>query len=239
MLTNTQTNRLASTETLVQVLQEEQAAYAADKPLQRLVAELATWVTDLKPLRRQVLLTPGTSAGTATDDKSESKLLLATLAAEVGGDALAYAAEKHKPALLAAADHGTSELERMRDSVLVTTATELRDAAKAELQANPQDFGEYLTPERLADLDAALAAFDAEKTAPQAEKTSGQGARTSLRTQFKALSALTADRLRPLMRKYKRSNPAFWQRVEAAASIVNHAATHATATPKPTPITPA
>lgn len=234
MLTNTQTNRLASTETLVQVLQEEQAAYAADKPLQRLVGELATWVADLKPLRRQVLRTPGTSAGTATDDKSESKLLLATLAAEVGGDALAYAAEKHKPALLAAADHGTAELERMRDSELITTATELLDAVKAELQASPQDFGEYLTPERIADLDAALIAFDAEKTTPQAEKTSGQGARTSLRTRFKTLTTLTADRLRPLMRKYKRGNRPFWDRVKAAAGVIDHAATHATATPKPT-----
>jgi len=233
MLTNSQTNRLAATETLVQVLHAEAKAYTADKPMKRLVGELADWVQDLNPLRQQVLHTPGNSAGPAATDKATEKQHLATVAAEIGGDALAYANETHHTTLQAAANYGTSVLVRMRDSLLVTTTTDLLQAVRAELLAQPDQFSEFIDDDRVTELAEAIEAFDDGKSDPQVEQSSGQGARVSLRTRFKALTTLTRGRLKPLMRKYKRRNPDFWQRIEAARKVVDRPATHASPTPPP------
>ncbi len=215
MLTAKQDNRLTAAENTVAALAADPAPYRQDKALQAIVRELTGITTALAPLRQQGLRTvsKGQSKG-----KKKRRVLLATVAAEVAGDAYSYAAVVPDRPLQASVDYNYSLLREMRDTALVDTAEHILTVATAHAPAL-EDYG--ITPARLAELRAALDAFTGTKNDPRQQISEGKAARLAIKEQFSALAALSEDRLDRSLRKYARSHPEFYQRIVAAEKVID------------------
>lgn len=224
MLTAKQDNRLTAAENLLAALKKDPAPYARDPSLQRIVQELDAFVAALAPLRQQA---QRSSSGGPGEEKTTARLHLATVAAEVAGDLFAYAAEQKLPRVQALADYHESQLANLRGSRLTDVATVLLDELPAHQPALSADYG--LDAARTQELQAAIQAYATQKTAPRQAAVEGKTARTGLRAQFSSMSTLLKDRFARGLRKYKRANPAFYERVKSAREVVDRAGSQ----PKP------
>ncbi|GAB3831203.1 hypothetical protein [Hymenobacter jeollabukensis] len=215
MLTAKQDNRLTAAQNVVLALEHDHAPYQHDKALQRALADLKQLTDDLAPLRQQALRKaskPATAAKTARRD------LLCTAAAEVAGDLYAYAIDQQDRALQAAANQNYSGLYELRATALTDTAQHLLDLATEH--ARPlEEYG--LTQERLQELQDALTAFGGSKNDPRQQISEGKATRLAIKDKFSQLAALLEDRLDRSLRKYARSHPEFYQRIQAARLIID------------------
>ncbi|PJJ58600.1 hypothetical protein [Hymenobacter chitinivorans] len=215
MLTAKQDNRLTAAENTLAALREDATPYQRDQALQDIIADLQQFTTDLEPLRQKIR--PKATKG-KTDAKTDRRELLAVSAGEVAGDLYAYATAKTDRPLQNAANHSYGTLLNLRATALTDTAQEILDHATTHAQA----LEKYdVTPERLAELKAALAAFSTGKNDPRQETTKGQAARLAIKAKFSELATLLEDRLDRSMRKYARSHPEFYHRVTAARQIID------------------
>jgi hypothetical protein len=226
MLTAKQDNRLTAAENTLTALQQDAAPYQRDKALQQALTELQQLTTDLLPLRQQTLR-PSKGKTVAKADRRE---LLATSAGEIAGDLYAYATDQQDRTLQAAANHSYGSLVKLRATALADHAQHLLDLATDHAKAL-DDYG--VTPERLQELQAALTAFNGGKNDPRQQISTGKAARLSIKTKFSNLATLLEDRLDRSLRKYARSHPEFYQRIQAARKVIDRPGTHKGGDEKP------
>lgn len=222
MLTAKQDNRLTAAENLSAALKTDPTPYVADKALKAVAQRLDEIIADMQPLRTATQRTA--TAGAPTGGKSEKETAretLATVTAEIAGDVFAYASdpEKKQPALQALSDYNEGDLRNLRGSRLSDVAT----ALLKELPNHQAVLGDVygLDKARIKELDDATKAFNGLKTAPRQAQVDGKATRVSLRTEFAELATLLQDRFQRLMRKYKRRDAAFYNRVMAARAVVD------------------
>ncbi|WBO84739.1 hypothetical protein [Hymenobacter yonginensis] len=203
MLTAKQDNRLTAAQNTLLALRQDPTPYQQDKALQNTLAELQQLTDDLGPLRQQ---TQRASKG-KTAAKTDRREQLATSASEIAGDLYAYATAQQDPGLQASANHSYGTLLNLR-------ANALTDAAQHLL-----DYG--VSPERLAELRDTLAAFSTSKNDPRQQISEAKAARLAIKDKFSQLATLLEDRLDRSLRKYARSAPEFYQRIQAARLIID------------------
>jgi len=220
MLTAKQDNRLSAAETLAAALKKDPAPYAADKALTIVAQRLDEIIADMQPLRTATQRTAkaGAPAG-GSSDKETARETLAIVAAEIAGDVFAYASEQKLPTLQALADYNETGLLKLRGSRLSDVATALLKELPNHKAVLEDEYG--LDKARIKELEDAIKAFNGLKTAPREAQIDGKAARTSLRTEFAELGTLLKDRFQRLMRKYKRRDPAFHDRIMAARAVVD------------------
>ena len=220
MLTAKQDNRLSAAETLSAALKADPTPYAADKEIKTVAKRLDEIIADMQPLRTATQRTAkaGAPAG-GSSDKETARETLAIVAAEIAGDVFAYASEQKLPTLQALADYNETGLLKLRGSRLSDVATALLKELPNHKAVLEDEYG--LDKARIKELEDAIKAFNGLKTAPREAQIDGKAARTSLRTEFAELGTLLKDRFQRLMRKYKRRDPAFHDRIMAARAVVD------------------
>ncbi|MCC3157985.1 hypothetical protein LJ737_12105 [Hymenobacter sp. 15J16-1T3B] len=214
MLTAKQDNRLTAAQNVLLALGRDAAPYQQDKALQRALAELQQLADDLTPLRQETLR-PAKGASAAKTDRRE---LLATSAGEIAGDLYAYATDQQDRALQAAANHSYGTLARLRATALTDVAQHLLDLATQHSKPL-EDYD--VTQARLQELREALAAFDGSKNDPRQQISEAKAARLAIKAKFSQLATLLEDRLDRSLRKYARSHPDFYQRIQAARLVID------------------
>ncbi|QIX62232.1 hypothetical protein HER32_14000 [Hymenobacter sp. BT18] len=220
MLTARQDNRLTAAENVSAALAEAAPTYTADKALQKIRTDLDALLAALKPLRQQGLRTASQGA---SKTKTQRRELLATAAAEVAGDVYSYATDQQNRTLQTSADYNYSTLYELRATALVDIAQHIYDEATTHKTALA-DYG--LTPARLTELQTALTSFNGGKNDPRQQISEGKAARLAIKDQFAQLATLLEDRLERSLRKYARSAPAFYQRIQAARIVVDRPGSH-------------
>ncbi|RAK63822.1 hypothetical protein [Hymenobacter edaphi] len=214
MLTAKQDNRLTAAQNVLLALGHDTTPYQQDKAFQRALTELQQLTDDLAPLRQQTLR-PVKGKTAAKTDRRE---LLATSAGEIAGDLYAYATDQQDRSLQAAANHSYGTLARLRATALTDVAQHLLDLATKHAQPL-EEYG--LTQERLQELQDVLTAFNGSKNDPRQQISEGKAARLAIKAKFSDLATLLEDRLDRSLRKYARSHPAFYQRIQAARLIID------------------
>ncbi|MBO2009239.1 hypothetical protein [Hymenobacter negativus] len=220
MLTAKQDNRLTAAETLAAALKADPAPYAADKALQAVAKRLDEIIADMQLLRTATQRTA--QSGAPAGDKSEKEIARETLAivtAEIAGDVFAYASEKKLPSLQALADYNENGLGKLRGSRLSDVATALLEELPNHKAVLEDDYG--LDKARTKELQDAITAFNDLKTSPRQAQIDGKTTRISLRAEFAELGSLLQDRLMRLLRKYKRRDVDFYNRITAARAVVD------------------
>jgi hypothetical protein len=221
MLTAKQDNRLTAAENLFVALKKDPTPYQADKALQAIVQQLDAFITRLKPLREQA---QRNNNGGPSTGKSAARLHLATVTAEVAGDVFAYASKNQLPIIQALADYNEGQLRNLRGSRLTDVATAIFNELPNHQPQLGQDYA--LDAARSLEFEDAIAAYDKQKTKPRQSIVEGQAARTSLRTEFSTLSTLLKDQFARGMRKYKRSNKEFYDRIIGAREVIDRPGSH-------------
>ncbi|MGY3087479.1 hypothetical protein ACVWYF_000505 [Hymenobacter sp. UYAg731] len=222
MLTAKQDNRLTAAENLSAALKANPTPYAADKALQTVAQRLDEIIADMQPLRTATQRTanPGAPAG-GKSDKENARATLAMIAGEIAGDVFAYASDPHKkqPTLQALSDYSEADLLNLRGSRLSDVATALLAELPNHKAVLEDEYG--IDKARIQELQDAIGAFNGLKTAPRQAQVDGKATRTSLRAEFAELGTLLKDRFQRLMRKYKRRDAEFYNRVIDARAVVD------------------
>ena len=234
MLTAKQDNRLTAAENLAVALKADPTPYANDKALKAVAQRLDEIIADMQPLRTATQRTAqGSAPAGGKSDKQTARETLALVTAEIAGDVFAYASDpkKKQPALQALSDYSEGDLLNLRGSRLSDVATALLAELPNHKAVLEDEYG--VDKDRIKELDEAIKDFNALKTAPRQAQVAGKAARTSLRTEFAELGDLLKDRFQRQMRKYKRRNTPFYNRVMDARAVVDRAATTTPATPPP------
>ena len=236
MLTAKQDNRLTAAENLAAALKADPSPYAADKALKTVAQRLDEIIADMQPLRTATQRTAqGSAPAGGKSDKETARATLATITGEIAGDVFAYASDpqKKQPALQALSDYSEGDLLNLRGSRLSDVATALLAELPQHKAVLEDEYG--LDKARIKELQDAISAFNDLKTAPRQAQIDGKATRTSLRTEFAELSSLLQDRFQRLMRKYKRRDPDFYNRIMAARAIVDRAGSTGGGNAAPTP----
>ncbi|OON69767.1 hypothetical protein [Hymenobacter sp. CRA2] len=219
MLTAKQDNRLTAAQNTLLALQQDPGPYQQDKALQLALAELQQLTNDLGPLRQQTQrLSKGKTAA-----KTDRRELLATSAGEIAGDLYAYGTALKDRTIQAAANHSYGTLINLRATALTDAAQDLLDLANAHTKPL-EDYG--VTPERLQELQDALTAFQGSKNDPRQQISDAKAARLAIKAKFSDLATLLEDRLDRSLRKYARSHPEFYQRIQAARLVIDRKGKH-------------
>ena len=236
MLTAKQDNRLTAAENLAAALKADPSPYATDKALKTVAQRLDEIIADMQPLRTATQRTAqGSAPAGGKSDKETARATLATITGEIAGDVFAYASDpqKKQPALQALSDYSEGDLLNLRGSRLSDVATALLAELPQHKAVLEDEYG--LDKARIKELQDAISAFNGLKTAPRQAQIDGKATRTSLRTEFAELSSLLQDRFQRLMRKYKRRDPDFYNRIMAARAIVDRAGSTGGGNAAPTP----
>ena len=236
MLTAKQDNRLTAAENLSAALKADPSPYAADKALKAVAQRLDEIIADMQPLRTATQRTAqGSAPAGGKSDKETARATLATITGEIAGDVFAYASDpqKKQPALQALSDYSEGDLLNLRGSRLSDVATALLAELPQHKAVLEDEYG--LDKARIKELQDAISAFNDLKTAPRQAQIDGKATRTSLRTEFAELGTLLKDRFKRLMRKYKRRDPDFYNRIMAARAIVDRAGSTGGGNAAPTP----
>lgn len=236
MLTAKQDNRLTAAENLSAALKADPSPYATDKALKTVAQRLDEIIADMQPLRTATQRTAqGSAPAGGKSDKETARATLATITGEIAGDVFAYASDpqKKQPALQALSDYSEGDLLNLRGSRLSDVATALLAELPQHKAVLEDEYG--LDKARIKELQDAISAFNGLKTAPRQAQIDGKATRTSLRTEFAELSSLLQDRFQRLMRKYKRRDPDFYNRIMAARAIVDRAGSTGGGNAAPTP----
>ena len=236
MLTAKQDNRLTAAEALAAAFKADTAPYAKDKALNAVAQRLDEIIADMQPLRTATQRTAraGAPAG-GQSDKETARGTLALVTAEVAGDVFAYASAptKKQPALQALADYSEGDLLNLRGSRLSDVATALLAELPKHKAVLDDEYG--VDKDRITELQGAIKAFNDVKTDPREVQIDGKAARISLRAEFSELGTLLKDRFQRLMRKYKRRDPDFYNRITAARAVVDRPGSAPGAGAAPTP----
>lgn len=227
MLTAKQDNRLSAAETLSGEFKQDPAPYAADKALTTVVARLNEIIAEMRPLRLATQRTAQAGAPVGgKSDKETARGNLAVVTAEIAGDVFAFASDpdKQQPALQALADYSEADLLNLRGSRLCDVAGALLNELPSHQPVLQDEYG--VDKARTKELEDAISAFNGLKSTPRQTQIEGKTTRTSLRTEFAELGTLLKDRLMRLMRKYKRSDLAFYNRITAARAVIDRPATN-------------
>ncbi|GAB3847962.1 hypothetical protein GCM10028822_10110 [Hymenobacter terrigena] len=222
MLTAKQDNRLSAAENLSATLKTDPTPYAKDRALQIVAQRLDEIIADMQPLRTATQRTAraGAPAG-GKSDKETARETLIIVTAEIAGDVFAYASDpqKKQPTLQALADYSEGDLQNLRGSRLSDVATALLAELPNHKAVLEDEYG--IDKDRIKELQEAISAFNDLKTAPRQAQVDGKAARVSLRAEFAELGTLLKDRFQRLMRKYKRRDAEFYNRIMAARAVVD------------------
>ena len=222
MLTAKQDNRLSAAENLAAALKADPTPYAADKALKTVAQRLDEIIADMQPLRTAAQRTAnaGAPAG-GTSEKETARATLAVVTAEIAGDVFAYASDPRKklPALQALADYSEADLRNLRGSRLSDVAAALLAELPSHQAILEDEYG--IDNARTTELGDAIKTFNGLKTAPRQAQVDGKSTRVSLRAEFAELGTLLKDRFQRLMRKYKRRDVNFYNRLTDARAVVD------------------
>ena len=220
MLTAKQDNRLSAAENLAAALKANPTPYANDKALKTVAQRLDEIIADMQPLRTATQRTAkaGAPAG-GQSEKETAREDLAIVTAEITGDVFAYASERKLPALQALADYNENGLQKLRGSRLSDVATALLEELPNHKAVLEDEYG--IDKARIKELQDAIKGFNDLKTTPRQTQIDGKATRVSLRAEFAELGTLLKDRFQRLMRKYKRRDADFYNRVMDARAVVD------------------
>ncbi len=130
----------------------------------------------------------------------------------------AYAEDTDNPALLAKANNSESDYYRLTHEDFEIKAKNVLDL----LDKHVPDMGDYgLTPEQIEDAKLSLNSFQEKRGKPRAYQVASRVATTGLDGLFKEATVLLG-RLDKVMKRYKRSNPAFYNGYLAARTIIDN-----------------
>ncbi len=226
MLTVTQDNRYTAYDNLHKALTLDPAPYATDAALTDIVAELGTGISGLNDLRKKKLR-PNTGPAEA---KTTAKQFLADVGAEVAGDLFEWATKTTNPTLQSAADYNASVLFDLRGTRIYDTTGVILQLARDQKVA----MGKYaIADTRVQELADAREAFNRLRSGPRQQQIDGKAVGQTIGQRFSALSTLVDDRFERAIRKYKRLDRAFYDRVMAAREVIDRPGTHASPTPPP------
>ncbi len=220
MLTARQSNRLTAYENVETALLEDPTPYTDDEGMKEIVGEISTHLAALKPLRKQGVR--GRKGG-AAGDKTEAKQLLADIGAEVAGDLFSFGTKTKDRTLQAGADYNASDLFDLRGTRLVDVSEHLLDLATAQAPVMDKL---AISPARRTELREAIANFGGKKNKPRQQQIDGQGVALGTGGHFAAIAELLQDRLQRALRKYKRRNNDFFNRVSAAREVIDLPGSH-------------
>jgi hypothetical protein len=92
--------------------------------------------------------------------------------------------------------------------------------------------GKYaISAARLEELENARTAFDGLRSGPRQQQAGRKAVGQTIGQRFSALSTLVVDRFGRAIRKYKRLDRAFYDRVTAAREVIDNPGTHDAPTP--------
>ncbi len=226
MLTVTQDNRYTAYDNLHKALIFDLTPYQTDEALKDIIAELGTGIGGINTLRKGKLR-PTTGSSEA---KTEAKQLLADVAGEVAGDMFEWATKTANRSLQADNDYNTTSLFILRGTRIIDITGHILDQARASKAA----MGKYaIADTRLQELEDVRLAFDTLRPSPRQLRTQAKALNQTIGQRFSALSIIVQDRFERAIRKYKRLDRPFYDRVIAAREVLDLPGTHASPAPPP------
>ena len=224
MLTVTQDNRYTAYDNLHKALTFNPAPYQTDQALKDIVAELGTGIGDINILRKGKAR-PNTGSSEA---KTEAKQLLADVAAEVAGDMFEWATKTADRSLQADNDYNAAGLFELRGTRIIDVTGHILDQARASKAAMD---AYAIADARLQELETVRLAFDTLRPSPRQLRTQSKALNQTIGQRFSSLATIVQDRFERTIRKYKRLDRAFYDRVMAAREVLDLPGTHASPTP--------
>lgn len=224
MLTTAQDNRYTAYDTLHQELTVDSTPYQNDEALKEIVDELGTGLTDIQQLRKKKTRP---SSG-PSEEKTKAKQFLADVAAEVAGDLFSWGAKTKNLTLQAETNYNASVLFDLRGTRIYDITGQILQQARDQKTA----MAKYaISDDRTQELEDARTAYDGFRSGPRRQQTQGIAISTTIGQKFSDLSTLIEDRFERSIRKYKRLNRDFYDRVMAAREVIDRPGTHDSPTP--------
>lgn len=156
---------------------------------------------------RAAMLKQSQSTGGATTNKDIAREELENSMIEVASGIHSYAIAKNNNILKAKVEFTISEIERMRYSDLITTASSLLELAG---DVEPEELAHYgIGADEVAQFGIVLKAFDNLKTSPK-EATIEHSGYTETVASIQADSQLILDMLDKLAVQFRRKDPAYY-----------------------------
>lgn len=223
-MTAAQDNRFTAYDNLHQALTLDSAPYQEDEALKDIVSELGLGLNGLRVLRKNKTRP---NSGPAAD-KNTAKQFLADVSAEVAGDLFEWATKNKDTKLQAAADYNSSDLFKLRGTRIFDVTGHILQQAYDQKAA----MGKYaISDARTQELADARSSFDGLRTGSRQQQTQRIGISKTIGERFSSLATIVQDRFERSMRKYKRSNREFYDRVMAAREVIDLPGTHESPTP--------
>ena len=156
---------------------------------------------------RAAMLKQSQSTGGATTNKDIAREELENCMIEVAGGIHSYAVAKNNNVLKARVEIAGSDIEHMRYSDLITTASSLLELAG---EIEPEDLAHYgISADDVARFEIALQAFDGLKTSPKEATIEHSGYTDAIAT-IQADSQLILDMLDKLAVQFRRKDPVYY-----------------------------
>jgi hypothetical protein len=232
-------NRLNMIGTCLQVAQSpaHQPVWQNQPPLDfgTDLAALGTAYTAATDLAAQL----GSAAGGSADDKAVAETAIEDRAYQLARALVSHFKKTGNLTDRSKVDLSRTDIQRLRDQNLVTTATVIRDLAQGAL-AQPGAAGRGVTAARVTALTAAIAGFTPFVNAARTQIVNRAVVRRELETQVAALAALVAavTDLDDLVVQFDSADGLLFQEAwKAARNIIDagHSPSEPTPPPPPTP----
>jgi len=160
----------------------------------------------------------------AVAGKKQALDAMIAAALDVAGSVLSYATEQKLPELAAAVTVTESDFTHRRQQDRPTLAQQIHDAA-ATVVARLGDYN--VTAATLEDLQTKIVTATAALSGPRVAVGARSSATTQLPDAFKEVDALLAKEIDPLIVKFKKTQPDFYNVYQAARIIIDRPGGHA------------
>ncbi len=221
-MNNRQSNQLNMYQSVIAVLDEDNAVWTPMAPFGPALTALKNKVNGIRATAQQQETPTGAAQdkADARDDLEEVLFLTCQALAVLG-----Y--EDSDNDLLALTDVTRSSLAKIDSDRL----SQLASSILAQANAKQTELATLqVTQANIDELNQALAEFNEAKTGPRQATVARSAHTDSLTTQFREANEILRDRLDPMVNILGRTNPQFASRYRSARVIVDRAATHV---PKP------
>lgn len=151
-------------------------------------------------------------------DKGAAEELAISAALELTGPTQTYARTTNDNTLFEAMEYSPTSLRRLRDTVLVSTLTLIRDTVQGKL-ADLADYG--VTAAMITTLTGAISAYNSLVGAPRAAVSDKTSATKALAAEFKNLD-IVLEKLDGLAELKKNTEPDFYNSYKSARVIVDN-----------------
>ncbi|HEY0944685.1 MAG TPA: hypothetical protein VGD81_05435 [Opitutaceae bacterium] len=213
-MTDKQDNKLAMYRAVIAHLTISAEIIATRPALTAKLAKFQTMVSTIPPL---AALQADQPKGVVVE-KNKALAAMATAAIAVAGAVQSYADEKHMDALLGKVSITESQFRNGRQQNRITRAQQVHDAA-ATVVADMADYG--LTAATLQDLQEKITTATTALSTPRSAAAAKKAATKQLPAAFKSADRILIKQIDPLLPQFKESEPAFYEKYQAARIIID------------------